>query len=117
MRLILIVVAISGVTFYVLFVRPTVVANKFVSAIERNDYSWVENSVWDLNFTHVDAKVLPREWSDIWRFQRRIALELRCFGDTYGKPRSWWTERWDVIAGIIDVQLWSTTDEDPFGDI
>jgi hypothetical protein len=105
----------------VLFVRPTVVAHRFVKAIERRDYStalgemlksWPYsgirpplNDTESIRFAY--AEVLPREWSDIWALERRLILRIRRQDDRDGRHIEF-TEDWDVVAHVSGMEVVAT---------
>lgn len=86
LRWMLILFALFGVLFYLLFVRPTVLANEFVAAINGHDYERA-NSLFDFvptirGFSSFRGEtcwymgeVRPREWSDLWHCRRIIRVE------------------------------------------
>jgi hypothetical protein len=85
------------VIFYLLFVRPTVVSQRFVAAIENHDFNALNSIVANtsssdrflfltdeyLSSGHVEVHVHlePRSWDDIIHFQRRLQFELSHHGD------------------------------------
>lgn len=83
MRWLLVGFAVLTVAFYFLFVRPTHVASRFVRAvnegavkratsmIEHGDKTWITSGYAD---TTIATELLPREWSDVWHFRRRIVV-------------------------------------------
>jgi hypothetical protein len=114
-RWLLVLIAAMAALCYVLFVRPTVVAHRFVEAIKHRDFATARsllrlesyeygipvpltlNDTESISFAY--AEVLPREWSDIWSLQRRLILRLRCHDDSDGR-RIEWTQDWDVVAHV-----------------
>jgi hypothetical protein len=91
LKWLLIAFTILGVAFYIAFVRPTVIAKRFVAAVERRDFSQLVDltskkrnegfgrglkAVWERSPDRVQLKadILPQTWTDIFRFQRRIDL-------------------------------------------
>jgi len=115
-RLLLLTVALLAIGFYALFVRPTVVADRFVNLIEQGDYDAAYKFFWgaspqtfherepNQSVERVYAEVLPREWSDIWTFQRRILLRLH-FHDDMGGRHVDWTEDSDIVVRIITTEI------------
>lgn len=81
LRWLLVGFTVLSVGFYFLFVRPTVIANRFVAVMGRGDYRnldaigvhpWFERFSGKPN--HVEAQLQPREWADVWHFRRRIVV-------------------------------------------
>jgi hypothetical protein len=117
-RWLLVLIAATAALCYVLFVRPTVVAHRFVKTIERRDYStalgallksWPYsgirpplNDTESISFAY--AEVLPREWSDIWSLQRRLILRIRRQDDRDGRHIEF-TEDWDVVAYVNKLEV------------
>jgi hypothetical protein len=116
-RWLLVLVAALATLCYVLFVRPTVMAYRFVEAIEQRDYSAAKvllhsyrpnritpplEDTESINFAY--AEVLPREWSDIWALQRRLILRIRRQDDDDGRHIEW-TEDWDVVARVNRLEV------------
>jgi hypothetical protein len=117
-RWLLVLIAATATLCYVLFVRPTVVAQRFVKSIERRDYStalgallksWPYsglrppvNETESISFAY--AEVLPREWSDIWALQRRLILRIRREDNRDGRHIEF-TEDWDVVAHINRLEV------------
>jgi hypothetical protein len=117
-RWLLVLIAASATLCYVLFVRPTVVAHRFVKAIERRDYSTALGALlksWPYSgirpplndiesISYAYAEVLPRDWSDIWALQHRLILRIRRQDDRDGRHIEF-TEDWDVIAHINGLEI------------
>jgi hypothetical protein len=89
----LILFTVLSVSFYVLFVRPTVLAKQFVQAVNSGDFSTLETMTagdsWsmlqDLQSYHkeftfenckVSAEAKPCTWRDIYKFRRRVNLHI-----------------------------------------
>ena len=77
--------AVFAVALFVLFSYPTLRAAHLVGAINRGDvhpYEVVERPQAPLlaNLTTDEktavAQLLPRSWSDVWHFQRRIGITM-----------------------------------------
>jgi hypothetical protein len=92
-------------------------ANQFVSAVVRNDYVTAKSLLteaddWDrvvngqnnLKADRVYAELLPREWDDVWRCQRRIVLRVARHDDRDGNYVDW-TEDSDFVARPQGVEL------------
>jgi hypothetical protein len=77
LRWLLVACAALAVTFYFLFVRPTVIAIRFVSAVESGEFSPEPplafipgRGTWHCR----EARLQPRSWEDVWQFRRRIVV-------------------------------------------
>lgn len=117
-RLLLVVVALLAVALYILFVRPTTVAERFVDAVNERDFDTARSLLIDQDFwlfrddptsvpksvQRVYAEIVPREWSDIWSLQRRILLRV-IHQDRSNGRRVDWTEDTDVVAYINGVEV------------
>ena len=89
-RLLLLVITVLAATCYVLFVRPTVIAKRFVAAVNERDQVAAQSLLPSRDFwmgreflaisnppekdetarlVFVYAEVLPREWNDICAFR------------------------------------------------
>jgi hypothetical protein len=117
-RWLLALIAASATLCYVLFVRPTVVAHRFVEAIKQRDYATARSlfrpdsdlsgilsplsGTESISFAY--AEVLPQEWSDIWALERRLILRIRRQDDRDGRHIEF-TEDWDVVAHIRALEL------------
>lgn len=115
LRLLFVVVALSAFALYGLFVRPTVLAERFVDAVQQRDFATADsllagNDFWAFKrppngeINRIYAEVMPRQWSDIWRFQRRIILRVVRREDKDGGHVEW-TEDTDVVAGIRSLKI------------
>jgi hypothetical protein len=116
-RWLLVLIAATATLCYVLFVRPTVVAHRFVEVIKHRDYTaarglllrrWPHGIKPPLSdtesITFAYAEVLPREWGDIWALQRRLILRIRRHDDSGGRHVEW-TRDWDVIAHVHGLEI------------
>ncbi|HJQ80540.1 MAG TPA: hypothetical protein VJ828_11320 [Lacipirellulaceae bacterium] len=115
-RWLLVLIAASATLCYVFFVRPTVMAYRFVEVIEQRDYTTARGL---LRFDHYPyagilydtesisfayAEVLPRDWNDIWALQRRLILRIRRQVNSDGRHLEF-TEDWDVVAHINELKV------------
>jgi hypothetical protein len=94
LRLFLLFVSATSAAFYWWFVRPTVIAQRFVAAVEAKDFSRAESfcsesncefltpHISDARSTEVAVKILPRRWSDIYHGRRLMSLRV-----VPGEPR------------------------------
>jgi hypothetical protein len=117
LRLLLALVAVVGVAIYLLYVRPTQLAERFVAAVEQSDVAaamallseqdrWIFTQAGDLAaaIDRVYAEVLPREWPDIWACQRRVIYRVAYHEDTEGRYIHW-THDTDVVAGVSGLRV------------
>lgn len=89
LKLLFIAFAVLSVSFYVLFIRPTVIANRFVSALNRGDVKVFESLAdgvqeklidllhqQDKNIKFEDVKfsaeIKPQSWRDIYKCRRTV---------------------------------------------
>ena len=117
-RWLLVLIAAVATLCYVLFVRPTVMAYRFVEAIEQRDYAAARGLLLDnwppgvtpplndsetINYAYVYAEVLPQDWSDIWALRRRLILRIR-HHDPNGRRLEWTHDR-DVVAHVHGLEI------------
>jgi hypothetical protein len=93
LRWLLILFTVLSVSFYVLFIRPTALAKRFVRATNSGDFSALKTmsagssgsmledlQSWHKDFTFenckVSAEVKPRTWRDIYMFRRKVNLHI-----------------------------------------
>jgi hypothetical protein len=88
MKWLLISFTILSMIFYVLFIRPTVIANRFASAANSGNYEYALSLIPEgprkIIAEYLDGIAKPtfkvaiyaREWSDIWRLQRRLLIQI-----------------------------------------
>ena len=98
-----------AVVLYVLYVRPTLTANRFVAAVMRCDFSTANSLLVGLELPGLDdesgkieqiyAEVLPREWEDICKCQRKIVVR-HVHHQEEGGRRVDWTSDTDLVAGF-----------------
>lgn len=132
-RFLLIFTAFVGISLYVLFVRPTAVAETFVNAANNQDFEYLircfqtsnRNTIGFDNISRplsgsgphtidrAGAKLLPRSWNDLFGCRRRIVLSIS--GSTHStssepgeKIVAGWENKTTVKAGIFKVSV------DPF---
>lgn len=112
LRLAFVVTAVAAIALYMLYVRPTAIAKRFVTAIEQRDLETAKSCFHDQNLWVFDrgfrptasvdliyAELLPREWADIWACRRRIIFRVAYHEDTDGRHIEW-TQDTDVVAHI-----------------
>jgi hypothetical protein len=106
------------------FARPTVIAERFVAAVKARDFRVAELLLKPQRFRSganliayymspsaepttkavlIYAEVLPREWSDIWSFQRRVIFRVAFHDDTDGRHIEW-AEDTRLVAGFDGVR-------------
>jgi hypothetical protein len=124
-RVLLVVFAVLATVCYVLFARPTVIAERFVTAVMGRDYRaaqsliqyrdvrslevvfGVNNSLGRRSTTRIVliyAEVLPREWTDLWSFQRRVIFRVALEDDSEGRHTEW-TEDTRLVAGPRGLEV------------
>ena len=99
LRWLLIAFTVLSVIFYVLFIRPTVIAQSYVARAKSGDFSDVENLchtdtrladnlqyAWrmdriDFSTAEKQLHLEPRTWNDLRRFQRRLLFLFRKRGN------------------------------------
>lgn len=105
LRWFLVFVAIFGVAFYFLFVRPTVLADELITKFNRDDYS-------DLDAELVPSPVLrgkiaqlkPRAWSDVLCFRRRLSVMLQYYPNVDNRRPEIKTRRFAVTTGPTGIK-------------
>jgi hypothetical protein len=113
-RLLLVVTAAVAGALYVLYVRPTLVANRFVAAVMRHDNHTAKSLVIGRelrglndgigNVDQVYAEVLPREWEDIRKCQRKVIFRLIEHQEEDGK-RVDWIDDTDLVVQFSGVKI------------
>lgn len=105
-----------SVIFNLLFVRPTVVAQRFVAVIESHDFKTLNSLVANtssrdrflfltdeyLSSGHVEVHVHlePRIWGDVINFQRRLQFELSHHGDD-----SNWGSAVEITVSATNIRM------------
>ncbi len=124
-RLLLLVITVLAATCYVLLVRPTVIAKRFVAAVNERDQLaaqsllprrdfWIGREFLAISnppgkdetarLVFVYAEVLPREWNDICSFERRIIFRAG-FHDDRGGRHIEWTEDTQLVARCNGLEM------------
>ncbi len=95
------------VRFYWCVARPTILANRFVAAVNNRDFRAARDLLPDFwlfdgrpNAPRPDmvyAEVFPREWTDLHMFQRRIIVRIGRHYDNQGQHVEW-TEDSDIVV-------------------
>lgn len=120
LRMFLIAFTVATVALYVTVVRPDKMADRFVVAAMQQNNEAVERLMSDEQSTvewnhavgreqsskldRVYAEVLPREWQDLWRAQRRIILRTARHSNQNSNFVDW-TEDTDVVAAVRGLQI------------
>jgi hypothetical protein len=115
MRVLLAVVALSGVALYVLIVRPTVVAKRLVKSVEQGDHEaayelfpnppqGVDAKGTGPSLLRMYAEIVPRDPNNRWTLERRVLLRLHFLDDTGGRYVDW-TEDFDVVVGPLSTNI------------
>jgi hypothetical protein len=88
MKWLLISFTILSAIFYTLFIRPTVIAERFASAAKSEDYQYVLSFIAEdprktiaealdtMAKPTIKVTIYPRVWSDIWKLQRRMLIQV-----------------------------------------
>jgi hypothetical protein len=107
LRWLLIAFAIFSVCLYVLFIRPTVLAERFVAAINRGEadpYDVVQRpqlaASRPTDNKTVVARVLPRTWSDILHARRELGATITWFNDKSRFSRQHYVEIQSALTGF-----------------
>jgi len=115
LRLVFVALTLVAVALYTLFVRPTLLAERFVTAIEQRDYATAKLLLQSKNFWKVAerpkqgnvdfiyAELHPREWGDVWACKRRVIFRVAFHEDTDGRHVDWTTDI-DVVAHITGLE-------------
>jgi hypothetical protein len=86
MRWLLVAFAIATIAFYVLFIRPTIVAERFVRVIGEGDLKQAASMligdqqsagmphIHDFGSASSAGQLSRRTWSDIWHLRRTISV-------------------------------------------
>jgi hypothetical protein len=120
LRWLLIGFTIVSVAFYVAIIRPTAMAQRFVVAIERNDFDAAHSLLREDDrrisiaagklrdrvgpIDRMFIEIFPRNWQDLWACQRRLLLRTARHDDTNGRYVDW-TEDTEIVAGIAGLQV------------
>jgi hypothetical protein len=125
MRVLFAVCAVLAFACYLLFARPTVLAERFVAAVEARDDRLAESMLIQQGFrsgtnlvayytspspnpkikmVRIYAEVLPRAWNDIWSFQRRLIFRVAFHDDTGGRHIEW-AEDTRLVAGFRGLRV------------
>jgi hypothetical protein len=107
LRLVFFAFTLSAAVLYWCIARPTILANRFVAAVNNHDFASAKALLPDFWLFNprsgatppdmVYAEVFPREWTDLQMFQRRIILRVGRHRDTHGQHVEW-TEDTDMVA-------------------
>lgn len=116
LRVAFIALTLAAISIYALLVRPTQLANRFVTAVEAREYDSIGallpiDSLWpfDRSTTRtsvvdlIRADVLPRDWTDFLTARRRIVFRVAYHDDTEGRYVAW-TEDTEIVARPTGLQ-------------
>lgn len=107
---------ILGVAFYVAFVRPTVIANRFLTFIQEPDVQGAQSLCvagsepfllpgWkDVNEV-TESELSPRTWNDIWKMQRRVEIRVIHTSRVRSMMGSYMGRQITAIAGVFGVRV------------
>lgn len=108
-------IAIVAWSLYLCFVRPSVLADKFVTLVRNNEYGAAESlCIADSRpFTEyvntesavVTVELLPRTRQDFWKMRRRIAVRVIPVTDGGGEDRFGGTADFYALSGPLGVRL------------
>ena len=101
-----------AVVFYVCFVRPTVLAKRFVAAVESRQFEYADSLMGqgrnffvanaDSDSQLVAVHIFPRSWSDVWRFRRRVSVSVSAQGRVTGLAEHLgMAAAWGSVADLV----------------
>jgi hypothetical protein len=121
LRLILGAIGIFAVLLYVCVVRPTMLANRFVAAVNAQNVDTVDSYLGNRDWReeantgltrgpatrtdHIYADLFPRDWGDWLLCRRRIVLRIARHWDDHGH-RAEWTEDIDLGVRATGITIW-----------
>jgi|tagenome__1003787_1003787.scaffolds.fasta_scaffold20760893_1 hypothetical protein len=115
LRGLLVATAFVAIGTYWFVVRPSMIANRFVIAMTKEDYEtaqsmYIDKEIWPLaqgphsaTVDNIYAELLPREWGDIWRGRRRILLTYH-YQDVKDGRQVDWTTASDLVAKPYGIE-------------
>jgi len=125
-RVLLVAVALLAVACYQLLVRPRVMAERFVAAVNKRDFTQAQTllqhpdprilnrfftfssvQIRSRRIVSIYAEMLPREWRDIAACHRRVIFRVGFRDDRDGRHVEWIEDirmlaRWNGL----DVSTW-----------
>jgi hypothetical protein len=114
LRLLFVIITVFAVALYWCVVRPTIIANQFVAAVNNRDFKAARQMLpdfWIFNIRPdappldlVYAEVFPREWTDLRISQRRLIVRIARHYDKRGQHVEW-TEDTDIVARPQGLQI------------
>ncbi len=121
LRVILIATATLSILLYLFVVRPTILANRFVAAVNTQDMDAVDAFLADKNWReeeysgltrdaarrtdHIYADLFPRDWGDWLGCRRRIVVRIARHFDRKGQHTEW-TEDIDLVSRATGISIW-----------
>ena len=115
LKWILVFFAFFGFACYLLFVRPTVLAERFVNLIQSNEYREAESlCVSDSRrFSEyvksesvvVTVQLHARTWNDIWKMRRRMWVRVIPMSNGDGRNRNSGSADFYAFASAFGVRL------------
>jgi hypothetical protein len=115
----LIAITLLAVTFYILIVRPTIIAERFVGSVNNGELGEFhaltlfgetikdriasEETLLNYDAIRVHAECTPRSISDLLAFRRRITVFV--FFQQKGYSGDAWRGHFQLIAGALGVSV------------
>lgn len=125
LRWLMLVFTISSIALYLLFVRPTVLAKQFATAINEADGDELEtvslrgislktrmssiapSVTYSSTNVRAMASLAPQTWRDVWRFRRIVRVEIAAREDA-----SLDKFRWSSLATVVVTPARAEIEED-----
>lgn len=115
LKWLLILFAIVAWSLYLCFVRPSVLADKFVTLVRNNEYSAAESLciAESRPFTEyvntesvvVTVELFPRTRDDFWKMRRRMWIRVIPVTDGGGENRFRGSADFSALSGPLGVRL------------
>jgi hypothetical protein len=114
LRLLIVGLTVASLARYWLFVRPISVAKLFVDLVNTKEYrkaelicrnsthSFLLDQVENFGECEVEAKLLPRRWSNVIRFQQPMSVTVRNLKPISG-TNDYIAARGYMMAGPISI--------------
>jgi hypothetical protein len=110
-------IAIVAAILYAFVARPTMIAQRFVAAVAKQDYDRAgamlrSRSDWvrvvrpggSVKADRIYAEVQPREWSDVWNCRRRILVRVSRHSEKSGGYVDW-TEDSELVTRLRGLEV------------